>query len=196
MAPKLTAKQKRFCDEYLCDLNATQAAIRAGYSEKTAEWIGPQLLTKTHVAAEISKLKANRLERTEIDQDYVLNRLVEIDQMDVSDILNDDGKLKPVKDWPKIWRQFVSGIEVSELFEGSGNEREMVGILKKVKWPDKLKNLELLGKHIRVGAFRDKVELTGKDGGPILTKKLDDMTDEELLAIATGSCAEVLQKKI
>jgi len=196
VAPKLTAKQKRFCDEYLCDLNATQAAIRAGYSEKTAEWIGPQLLTKTHVAAEISKLKANRLERTEIDQDYVLNRLVEIDQMDVSDILNDDGKLKPVKDWPKIWRQFVSGIEVSELFEGSGNEREMVGILKKVKWPDKLKNLELLGKHIRVGAFRDKVELTGKDGGPILTKKLDDMTDEELLAIATGSCAEVLQKKI
>lgn len=71
----LTPKQQRFCEEYLIDLNATQAAIRAGYSEKTAEWIGPQLLTKTHVAAAISARMKSRQERTEITQDFVLRTI-------------------------------------------------------------------------------------------------------------------------
>jgi phage terminase small subunit len=65
--------------------------------------------------------------------------------MDVADILNDDGSLRPVKEWPKVWRQYISGFEISEMFDGRGDERQMVGLLKKIKWPDKLKNLELLG---------------------------------------------------
>ena len=74
----LTPRQQRFVEEYLIDLNATQAAIRSGYSEKTADSIGLQLLRKTQVAEAIAGAKAEREERTKIDADYVLKRLVEI----------------------------------------------------------------------------------------------------------------------
>lgn len=165
----LTPKQSHFVAEYLVDLNATQAAIRAGYSAKTASSQGERLLRNVEIASAIEKARDARLERTEVTADYVLRRLVQIDQMDVADILNEHGGVKPIQDWPPVWRQFVSGMEVSDLFEGYGDEREMVGLLKKIKWPDKLRNLELLGKHIAVGAFKEKHEHTGKDGGPIET---------------------------
>ena len=76
----MTPKQAAFVDEYLIDLNATQAAIRAGYSAKTAEWIGPQLLGKTHVAAAIAKRMEDRSKRTEITQDRVLTDIELIKQ--------------------------------------------------------------------------------------------------------------------
>lgn len=75
MAARLTDKQRRFINEYLIDLNATQAAIRAGYSRKTADRIGPELLGKTCVSKAIREAKAERQERTEITQDYVLLKL-------------------------------------------------------------------------------------------------------------------------
>lgn len=71
---KLTARQKRFVDEYLVDLNATQAAIRAGYTHPTTQ--GPRLLENVGVAAEIAKAQSERSERTNITLDYVLSRLV------------------------------------------------------------------------------------------------------------------------
>lgn len=98
----LTDKQEMFCREYLIDLNATQAAIRAGYSEKTANEQGAQNLAKLSIQSRISELKAERNDRIDIDADYVLRRLFEIDQMDVLDILRDDGTLKPISLWPKV----------------------------------------------------------------------------------------------
>ena len=166
----LSEKQRIFVSEYLIDLNATQAAIRAGYSEKTAYSQGQRLLKHVEIQAAIGAAKAERLERTEINADYVLNRLYEIDQMDVADILADNGGLKPIPEWPKIWRQYISGMDLAEMHEGYGDEREIVGLLKKIKWPDKVKNLELLGKHITVQAFKDQAshEHTGKDGAPLV----------------------------
>ncbi|MFD1216406.1 terminase small subunit [Microbulbifer celer] len=160
----LTAKQQRFVDEYLIDLNATQAAIRAGYSEKTAAAVGAENLRKPHIAKLVAEAKRSRSERTKIDADYVLGRLVEIDQMDVLDIMADGGSLKPIKDWPKVWRQFIAGMDLAEIWDGRGEEREIIGVLKKIKWPDKLKNLELLGKHIEVSAFREQVDHSSTDG--------------------------------
>ncbi len=115
-----------------------------------------------------AKMK-ERHERTRIDADYMLKRLVQIDEMDPADILNDDGTLRPVKDWPKVWRQYISGFEVSEMFVGGGEERQLVGLLKKIKWPDKLKNLELPGKHSHVGAFSETIthQFTAPAGNPI-----------------------------
>lgn len=162
---KLTAKQQRFVEEYLVDLNATQAAIRAGYSPRSAKQYADELLSRPHIAAAVAAAQAARSERTQIDVDYVLQRMVEIDQMDVLDIMNDDMSLKPVREWPRVWRQYLSGFDLSELFEGRGDERELIGILKKVRWPDKIKNLELLGRHL--GMFKDRVEHSGPDGGPI-----------------------------
>lgn len=161
---ELTDKQEQFCLEYLIDLNATQAAIRAGYSEKTAATTACENLIKPNIQNRISELKSARNNQVNINAAYVLRRLVEIDQMDVLDILKDDLSFKSLSEWPMVWRQYLSGIDLAEMFEGRGDEREMVGILKKIKWPDKVKNLELLGKHIGVGAFSDKVDHSSSDG--------------------------------
>ncbi len=160
---KLTDKQELFAREYLSDLNATQAAKRAGYSDKTAYSIGQENLKKPEIQDRIAELKAERNERTQINADYVLRRLVEIDEMDVLDILMTNGELKPIAQWPKVWRTTLSGMDVTEM------AGDAAGLLKKIKWPDKVKNLELLGKHVTVQAFKDNVknELVGPNGLPL-----------------------------
>ena len=168
---ELKPRQKIFCAEYLKDLSGKEAAIRAGYSKKTANVQSCQMLKDDRIKAYLQELQAKRQERLEVDADYVLRRLVEIDKMDVRDIMHDDGTLKPIAEWPETWRTSISGFDVAELFEGGGDERILSGILKKIKWPDKLKNLELLGKHITVGAFKETVEnkhsFLGPDGKPL-----------------------------
>lgn len=154
----LTAKQQAFVIEYLVDLNATQAAIRAGYAKKGAKDQAYQLMERPEIAAAIEAAMEARNKRTQIDADYVLNRLTEIDQMDLAAIHGDDGKLLPIRQWPLIWRQMVKEVDMK-----SG----------KVKFHDKLKALELIGKHVTVNAFRDQVAHTG-------TINLANMTDDEL----------------
>lgn len=152
----LTAKQQRFVSEYLVDLNATQATIRAGYAKKGAKDQAWQLMQRPEVAAAIKAEMEARNARTKVDSDYVLHRLTEIDQMDLLDILDDDMSIKPLSKWPKVWRQSLSGFDIAEMFDGVGKERDLVGLMKKIKWPDKVKNLELLGKHVNVNAFREQ----------------------------------------
>lgn len=88
----LTLKQERFVQEYIVDLNATQAAIRAGYSAKTASRIGPELLGKTCISEAIQKAIKKREKRTEVTQDYVIEKLREIAEKDASD--GPDSELK------------------------------------------------------------------------------------------------------
>ncbi|ELL1154924.1 TPA: terminase small subunit [Pseudomonas aeruginosa] len=159
----LTKKQRLFVDEYLIDLNATQAAIRAGYSARRATEIGYQLLQRPEVAQAIQAAMAERSKRTEVEADYVIRRLREIDEMDVLDILEDDGSFRSIRDWPRAWRQFLSGIEIAELFEGRGDDRRIAGVLRKVKWPDKLRNLELLSRHVGTESAALDLELKRLD---------------------------------
>ncbi|MCO2499248.1 terminase small subunit [Pseudomonas aeruginosa] len=159
----LTKKQRLFVDEYLIDLNATQAAIRAGYSTRRATEIGYQLLQRPEVAQAIQAAMAERSKRTEVEADYVIRRLREIDEMDVLDILEDDGSFRSIRDWPRVWRQFLSGIEIAELFEGRGDDRRIAGVLRKVKWPDKLRNLELLSRHVGTESAALDLELKRLD---------------------------------
>lgn len=149
-------------------------AYLGAYSEKTAKSIGQENLTKPDIQKAIEEAQNKRQEQTQIDAAYVLKRLVEIDQMDVLDIMDDKYCLKPIGEWPKIWRQYISNIENLEEFEGFGEDRTQIGWLKKIKWPDKTKNLELLGKHVSVGAFKDKVEHSGK----LEIQSLSDLMDE------------------
>ncbi len=102
-----------FCREYLIDLNATQAAIRAGYSAKTANRTASENLSKPYVQSRIAELKTQRNDLVGINATYALNRLVEIDQMDVLDILKDDMSLKPISEWPSSWRNLLFFIDVS-----------------------------------------------------------------------------------
>ncbi|MGJ8515092.1 hypothetical protein R84981_002883 [Carnimonas sp. R-84981] len=174
----LTPKQSAFVDEYLKDLNATQAAIRAGYSEKTARSQGQRLLTNVDIQSVIQEAMDERANKAHIDSQYVLNRLVEIDQLDVADILDVNGNMLAVHSWPKAWRTSISGIDLQELMSG-----DVETIVRKLKFPDKVKNIELIGKHISVQAFREqsKSELTGEGGGPI---KIQDMSKADMEALA------------
>lgn len=154
----MTVKRHRFVAEYLKDLNATQAAIRAGYAKKGAKDQAYQLMQQPEVAEAIEKAMGERSKRLQVDADYVLHRLTEIDQLDLADIFDLDGKLMPIRQWPLIWRQMVKEVDMK-----TG----------KVKFHDKLRALELIGKHVNVNAFREQVNHTGDIN-------FTDMTDEEL----------------
>lgn len=154
----LNYKQNQFVFEYLIDFNATQAATRAGYSPRSAGAIGFELLKNTEILEAIADAAEGRLERLKVDADYVLQRLLEVDRMDVADILEEDGTVKPIREWPEVWRQNISAMDLSEIIDGG----DVVGVLKKIKWPDKTRNRELLGKHMDVQAFREKLEIEQK----------------------------------
>ena len=170
ITPKLTEKQELFVREYLKDLNATQAAIRAGYSENYASEQAYQLLQKTTVQEAIAELKAERNKELKVDAKYVLNRLLDIDQLDVLDILDPNGCIKPVNEWPKSWRQNISSFEIA----GDENQGQVV----KLKFPDKVKNLELIGRHVEVGAWvtNQSIDLNANHKHEVST--LSDLIDE------------------
>ncbi|EBG6024426.1 terminase small subunit [Salmonella enterica subsp. enterica serovar Muenchen] len=158
----LTAMQEAYAQEYTkCPENQTQAAINAGFSPNTAAVKASVMMRDERIQKRIAELMEERNKRLRVSADYVLLCLVEIDQMDVIDILNDDMSIKPVSEWPKVWRQYLTGFELADMFEGRGDEKELVGILKKIKWPDKVKNLELIGKHVDVNAFKERLEVSG-----------------------------------
>ena len=158
----LTAMQEAYCQSYIkTPENQSQAAIDAGFSPNTAAVKASVMMRDERIQKRIAELMEERNKRMRVSADYVLMRLVEIDQMDVIDILNDDMSIKPVSEWPKVWRQYLTGFELADMFEGRGDEKELVGILKKIKWPDKVKNLELIGKHVDVNAFKDRLEVSG-----------------------------------
>ncbi len=141
---KLTPKQELFVNEYLKDLNATQAAIRAGYSEKTAGVIATENLQKPNIRAAIDKAMESRIERVQVEQDYVLRVIVETIErcMQAAPVLDAQGKPvyvdTPVGDIKPVYKFDPQAV---------------------------LKGAELLGKH--KGMFVNKIEATGKDGQPL-----------------------------
>lgn len=147
---KLTKKQKLFIDEYLIDLNATQAAIRAGYSVDTAAAIGCENLTKPNIQQAIAKAMAERSKRTGVNQDRVVLELAKIAFVKMTDIVDDHGRIKgTATDDDLACIESIKYKESDNEFGGSV-ERE-------VKIGSKLKALELLGKHL--GMWNDKVDL-------------------------------------
>ena len=136
---KLTPKQEVFVQEYLVDLNATQAAIRAGYSKKTAHRTGNENMQKPAIKAAIDEAKLARSERTEIDQDYVLKQAVKLHErcmQDISPVMVKDGK-----DWVHATGE-----------DAEGNE----GYLYQFNAAGAAKALELVGRHVKVQSFADK----------------------------------------
>ncbi len=155
---KLTHKQILFAKEYLKDLNATQAAIRAGYSKKTAKQIATENLSKPAIAAAIQAGCKKRMEKVEVDADWVLQRLVEEAEADVADLYRDGGGLKPPHEWPMAWRKgLVAGVDVH--FE-RGEDGE-AGTTTKVRLSDRIKRIERIGKHVDIQAFQDKLAVEG-----------------------------------
>ncbi len=173
----MTPKQRRFVEEYLIDLNATQAAIRAGYSKKTAKQIGTENLAKPVLQEAIAEAMAARSERTEIDADWVLRRLFEIDRTNMADflVIPEDGGM-PCFDLGAATPEQLAAIEGLQL-DTYREKGEDGGTVEKIKLtlPGKLKTLELIGKHVGVAAFAERHEHTGKAGGPV------EITDKSIL---------------
>lgn len=163
---KLTEKQQRFVDEYLIDLNATQAAIRAGYSAKTADVQGSRMLGIVKVQQAISEAMAERSKRTGVNQDRVVLELAKIAFVKMTDIVDSQGRIKST-----ATEDYLACIESmkykeSESDTGSSVERE-------VKISPKLKALELLGKHL--GIWNDKLDVNITQ--PIVISGSDDLED-------------------
>lgn len=178
-AKNLDQREKRFVAEYLIDLDPKRAALEAGYSATTAaskayQWVSNGKV-KPHVFDAVEEAQAKRAERTEIDADWVLRRLGEEATADLADLYDENGALRPVHDWPLIWRQgLVAGLDVEEVRA----EGEVVGTVRKLKLSDRIKRIELIGKHIDVKAFSERHEHTGPNGGPIRTVTTE-MTPQE-----------------
>jgi phage terminase small subunit len=158
---ELTAKQQRFVDEYLVDLNATQAAIRAGYSQKTAGQIGDENLKKPEIAAAVQKAMDERAKKVGVSAEYVLSTIIDTIERcrQAAPVLDRKGE-------PVLVTTPLGSVAPAYTFEANAV----------------LKGAELLGKHLKM--FTDKTELTGKDGGPVETVATTrpQMTKEEWLA--------------
>jgi phage terminase small subunit len=164
----ITAKQQRFCEEYLIDLNGKQAAIRSGYSERTAEVQASRLLSKANVSARIAELKAARVERTEITADYVLTGLKEVAERCLQRV--------PVMEFNYEMKRMVQKTDSDDKgvweFDSSGANRAF----------------ELLGKH--VGVFekdnsQKKPETVVNNVNGMATNELKQLND--LLSKVNGS---------
>lgn len=157
---QLTLRQQRFVEEYPKDLNGMAAAVRAGYSAKTASPAAARLLNHVPaVRAAILEKLAARKQRCEIKADEVLLELWRIARADIGEAFDKEGRLKPLHEMPEDVRRAIAGVEVEEMFDGSGESRAHVGNLRKVKFWDKPRTLELLAKHL--GLLVERVEVKG-----------------------------------
>lgn len=168
----LTAKQRRFVEEYLVDLNATQAAIRAGYSEKTARQMGDENLSKPDIAKAVQEAQAKRSERTEITQDMVLRELAKIGFADIRKVVrwsNTEVQVVEGDDGPMTVAyhglMLTSADEIDDDTAAAISEISQGKEGLKVKFHDKKGALVDIGRHL--GMFKERVEHTGKDGGPV-----------------------------
>lgn len=189
---KLTHQQAKFVEEYLVDLNATQAAIRAGYSAKTAEWIGPKLVTKSHVADAIQAEMEARSKRTLITADRVLAEYAKLAFLDPRKFYDDKGCLIPIHELPDDAAACIAGMDVSteRIGKDADGEPEFATV-RKIKLVDKKGALDSVARHL--GMFNDKVrnEMVGPGGGPIQHEVICPAASELLAKIIGKPVADL-----
>jgi len=140
----LTDKQKRFCEEYMVDLNATQAAIRAGYSEKTASEAGYENLRKPQIENYILELKNEVSERNKITVDECIQILANIARNDIAEFYDENGNLKDIHSIPKESREAIEELSTYE----EKHEGMVIGHIRKIKSSGKQAAIDKLLKHL------------------------------------------------
>ena len=189
----LTAKQANFADEYLVDFNAVRA-YRAAYpgckSDNTAGVEGHRLLKNPKIADYIQKRMQDRQVRTEITQDRVLREYAKLGFFDPRKLFNADGSPREIADLDDDTAAAIAGLDIAEIYEGTGDSRRFVGYLKKYKIANKIGALDSIAKHL--GMFIDRQEITGPDGGPLQMQvsRIAGMTETELDAARKLLAAE------
>jgi phage terminase small subunit len=170
----MTPKQTLFVAEYLANgLNATKAAVSAGYAEKSADVEGARLLVNAKVAAEISKKTEKVLAKLDYSVERTLNEIARLAFFDVRKIFEADGSLKNIHTIDDDSAAAIAGLEVTELFDpvqqkdaaGGEPQKHIYGLLKKIKLADKGSALDKLMRYHSL--YRDKMEHLGKNGGPV-----------------------------
>lgn len=165
----LTAKEELFCQQYLIDFNGARAARQAGYSEGSAKEIACENLTKPHIKARITELRAGMAKSFNITAERIAQEYARIAFGDIRKIFKEDGSLLLPFEWDDDTAAAIAGIDTDELFEGVGRDREQVGLTKKVKLSDKRAALDSLVKLLGYAA-PTRTELTGADGKPVQTE--------------------------
>ena len=167
----LGERQQRFVDEYICDLNATQAAIRAGYSSRTAKAQGSRLLTNADIQRAVTARMAARSNRTEVAADRVLLEIARLGFSDLRRIFHQDGRLKRPDEWDDDTAAAISSVEIVTRDLGDG----VVEYVRKVKLWDKGKALEQLSKHL--GLYRDQGPSERPSDRPLSDLSYEELTD-------------------
>lgn len=176
MSKELTDKESRFVQEYLVDLNATQAAIRAGYSEHSAKEIGYENLTKPHVSEQIHALQQERAERTKVTADRVIRELARIAFSDLKQVASWDEEgsltLKPSDELDES-----DTASISEIQSHKSKIKDVETTNVRIKRHDKTKALEMLGRHL--GLFNND-----KSGAPTEVSQTLEVSEEMLLKLS------------
>ena len=166
-------KWQLFCKEMLVDNNATQAYYRAGFKAKNdnvAAVSAHRLLTNPKIAEYLQRLRDERAKRTEVTADKVIKELAKVAFFNPKIFYRDDGSVKEIKDIPDDAAACIAGLETFDEYEGTGANRVYTGTTKKIKLVDKMRALEMLGKHL--GMFTDKVEVTVQNSLADLLKEV------------------------
>jgi phage terminase small subunit len=170
----MTPRQARFVEEYLVDLNATQAAIRAGYSPKTANEQGARLLAKASVQEAVQAAQRARSEATGVTAARVVEELARIAFVDVGDLFDESERMKPLNEMPEAVRRAIAGVEIARekrvtKVDADNVETDITDDVRKVKLWDKPRALELLARHL--GMLKDTVR---HEGIPQLVVRVTD----------------------
>lgn len=165
--PKLTPKQERFVDEYLTDLNATQAAIRAGYSQKTASRQAIELLQKTHVAAVVSERQKQISSETGITRNRIIQEMARLAFFNIKGLVDSEGNPKPIHELSDDVAAVINGIDIAVI----GNPDNQAAYVKKYKVPDKNKALENLS---RILGYMDR-DNGNKDSAELLADAMNNL---------------------
>lgn len=150
-------RERLFVDAYIANgENGAQAAIAAGFSEKTARQIAAQLLKRPGVQQTLKERRDSLERKYALTTEAVIEKLAKLIHADVRDLYNEDGTLKDPKDWPDDVAMAVTGFEATEELEGHGNDRKFVGMRKKIRIIDPTSSIQLAMR--RLGLFKDDNE--------------------------------------
>lgn len=162
MRTSIRKKYEKFAREYVIDCNGTRAAIAVGYSPKAAASEGSRLLTNAKVSVIVGRLLAQQAERADVTAERIINGLRQCAFFDPRKFFNADGSLKQVNELDDDTASAIAGIEVEKLYEhfGSGKAKQ-IGTVTKIKFTDRQRALELLGKHFKL--YTDRQEISASD---------------------------------
>lgn len=177
----LSEKQKKFCEEYIIDFNATKAAIRAGYAENSARQQACEMLTKPNIQKYVALLQQEASRKAQITVDRILREIATIAFNDPRRAFSDKGNLLNIKEMPDDIAAAIQSIKITEEKKSRFDpDDESVSFIKEIKFWDKGKQLELLGRYQSL--FNDKLNIGGQEDNPVVIKPAPELTPEQWAA--------------